>query len=66
MDKTCTREFVLISSFYCQSNGLEKEVKFYQGKVAAAIAERDKAIVEVRTCIISSSHAHELVKYIPN
>lgn len=30
-----------------KSNQLEKEVKFYQGKVAAAFAERDKAIFEV-------------------
>ncbi|KAG0562056.1 hypothetical protein KC19_9G114300 [Ceratodon purpureus] len=30
-----------------KSNQLEKEVKFYQSKVAAAFAERDKAIVEV-------------------
>jgi hypothetical protein len=30
-----------------QNSQVEKEVKYYQGEVAAALAARDKAIVEV-------------------
>jgi hypothetical protein len=49
-------------------------VKFYQGKVAAAFAERDKAIFEVRTsichcenyCKLYPERTDELVKYILN
>ncbi len=53
-------EFWLI--FLCplslmQNSQVEKEVKYYQGEVAAALAARDKAIVEV-------SNLHKVVKWL--